>query len=74
MALKFPSTSFFSHGGKNNLRDIGKDWKLIPDYDAYEYWSSHYPIQCVKWWESFLYEVGKTDDIVDYYLVKNIKY
>ena len=71
MSIKFPQHLFLATGGKNNLRDVRKDWKLLPDYDAYEYWSSRYPIQCVKWWESFLdYEVGKTDDIVDYYLKK----
>ena len=69
MALKFPQHLFLATGGKNSLREVDEDWKLLPDYDAFEYWSSRYPNQSVRWWESFLdYEVGKTDDIVDYYL------
>ena len=64
MALKFPQHLFLATGGKNNLRDIGKDWKLTKDYDAYEYWSSRYPIQCVKWWESFFRLRGWEDRMI----------
>ena len=71
MSLMFPKHLFLATGGMNNLREVEKDWILLPDHDAYNYWHSRYPKQVVKWWESFPdYEVGEKDDIVDYYLKK----
>ena len=69
MSLMFPQHLFLATGGMNNLREIQPEWILLPDYDAYTHWSSRFPEQTVRWWESFPdYEVGEKDDIVDYYL------
>ncbi|MEG0252473.1 MAG: DUF6371 domain-containing protein [Muribaculaceae bacterium] len=62
---------FLATGGKNNLRDVEKDWKLLPDRDAFEDWNKKHEGQCVRWWECFPeYICGEKDDIGDYILWK----
>lgn len=52
-------------GGKNQLRDVGENFVLLPDCDAKEEWESKGKV--CKWWESYPH-CGEHDGVGDYLL------
>lgn len=65
----WPKHIFLATGGKNNLRSVEKDWIILADRDAWEFWNGLYPEQCHQWWLEFAdskWVCGEHDDIGDY--------
>lgn len=54
---------FLATGGKNNVRDIGENVLLAPDYDAVDLWASKGPVW--KWWEKWPEEAGPIPEHAD---------
>lgn len=58
---------FLATGGKGNLRDVGSDVLLMPDYDARDEWQGKGEVY--PWWEKwqpYVDEIPPTADIGDY--------